>query len=113
MAFILTTLSAACGVNDQTITVASLTSLTAGMLVAIDKEIVKLGPIPAAATTPITVSRGQEGTANQAHVTSAQVKAGATPTSLSAGDWQQPVAGAPSAPGGAAPRHGGRGAEQT
>ena len=95
MAFTLTTLSAAAGINDTTILIASLTGLSAGNLIGIDKEVVKCLSVPSAATVPVPVLRGQEGTAQSAHVISAQVKIGATGTNLVVTDWTQPVAGAP------------------
>lgn len=95
MAFTLTTLSAAVGVNDTTVLLASLTGLTAGNLMAIDKELMRVVSVPSAATVPVPVIRGQEGSAQVAHVITAQVKIGATQTSLVAADWTQPEAGAP------------------
>lgn len=96
MAFTLTTLSAAVGINDTTILVASITGLSAGNLIGIDKEVFRVVSVPSAATVPVPVLRGQEGTAQTAHPTSAQVKIGATGTNLITADWTQPLAGAPS-----------------
>lgn len=96
MAFTLTTLNGAVNAGDPQVYLTALTGLSSGMLAAIDKEIVKLGILPAAATSPVPVMRGQEGTAAAAHPTGAQVKAGLTPTNLQTGDWQAPSAGSPS-----------------
>lgn len=96
MAFTLATLSAGVGSNDTTILISSLTGLAAGNLIGIDKEVFKVISVPSAATVPVPVLRGQEGTAQVAHPISAQVKIGATPTNLVQGDWTQPAAGAPS-----------------
>lgn len=103
MAFTLTTLSAAVGKNDVTITVASLTGIAVGSLIGIDNEIVKVvAPFPTAATTPVFVLRGQEGTEQKAHPVSSQVKIGATQTSLAPADWAQNQAGSASLGGFAA-----------
>src|SRR3954468_1257684 len=84
----LTTLSAAQGVNDQTVLLASLTGILVGSLLFIDGEVERvLGPVPAAATTPVSVLRGQEATFNQAHPVSAQVKIAILPSNLSPGDF--------------------------
>lgn len=96
MAFTLTTLTAAVGINDTTALLTSLTGLSAGNLIGIDKEIMKVISVPSAATVPVPVLRGQEGSAQVAHPVSAQVKIGATPSNLVTADWTQPSAGAPS-----------------
>lgn len=97
MAFTLTTLSAAVLVGDQSVLLASITGVSVGSVIGIDKEIMKVvAPLPAAATSPVLVLRGQEGTINQAHQTSAQVKIGASGTNLVTADWPQPTPGAPS-----------------
>lgn len=96
MAFTATTLSAAMGVNDTTALLASLTSLAVGQLARIDNEVVKILSVPSAATVPVPVLRGQEGSAQVAHVASARVVFGGTQTNLLAADWLQPAAGAPS-----------------
>lgn len=84
----LTTLSAAMGVNDQSALLASLTGLVIGNWLQIDAEEMKvLGPLPAAATSPVSVRRGDNGTFNQAHPVSAQVKIMAGPTNLLTGDY--------------------------
>jgi len=97
MAFTLTTLSSAVATNDTTVTIAAITNVTVGCLIGIDNEVMKvLAPIPSAATTPLNVLRGQEGTAQGAHVASAQVRIGATASNLVPADWTQPSAGSPS-----------------
>jgi hypothetical protein len=91
----LTTLSAAQGLNDQSALLASLSGVVSGGWLLIDGEAEKvIGTVPAAATTPVQVLRGQEATFNQAHPISAQVKVCTGSTALSAGDF-----GATSAPG--------------
>lgn len=96
MAFTLTTLSSAVGVNDTTVLLASLTGLAQGGLIGIDKEVMKVVSVPSAATVPVPVLRGQEGSFNQAHPVSAQVKIGVVPSNLVAGDWTVASPGAPS-----------------
>lgn len=96
MAFTATTLSAAIALNDTAILVASLTGFAAGDIVRVDNEFMKVISVPAAATTPVPVLRGQEGSAQVAHVISARVIDGKTQTNLVAGDWSQPSPGAPS-----------------
>lgn len=96
MAFTLTTLSAAVGINDTTVLLASLTGLSAGNLIGIDGEILKVLSVPSAATVPVPVLRGQEGSAQATHQLSAQVKIGATASNLTPGDWTQAAPGAPS-----------------
>src|SRR4029077_1189447 len=98
MAFTLTTLSGAVGANDTTVLLASLTGVAVGSLIGIDNEVMKVvgQSIPTSATVPLQVIRGQEGTAVAAHPTGAQVRIGATQSSLVAADWTQPQAGAAS-----------------
>lgn len=91
-----TTLSAAVAINDTTVLLASITNVTAGNFFRIDQEVFKILSVPAAATTPVPVLRGQEGTAQVAHLTSAQILLGASPSNLVAGDWPQAAAGAAS-----------------
>lgn len=84
----LTTLAAAQGLNDQTALLTAITGVVVGALLLIDGEVEKvLGPIPAAATTPVNVLRGQESSFNQAHGLAAQVRIGVGPTALAAGDF--------------------------
>src|SRR6185295_5338791 len=96
----LTTTSAAVGVNDQTVLLAALTGVVAGGYLFIDAEVCRvLAPVPAAATSPVSVLRGQEATFNQAHVSGAQVKVATGPTNLNfPGDFGTPAPGSLGAP---------------
>lgn len=96
MAFTKTTLSAAVAIGDTTVLLASLTGLSAGNLIRIDGEFLKCVSVPSAATVPVPVLRGQEGSAQVAHVITASAVIGATPSNLVTADWGQPAAGAPS-----------------
>jgi hypothetical protein len=96
MAFTLTTLATGLGINDQAALFASLSGLVAGSLVGIDKEIAKVISVPTAATIPVPLARGQEGSFNQAHPPGAQVKIGAPGSQLTVSDWPVAAAGAPS-----------------
>jgi hypothetical protein len=49
--------------------------------------------VPAAATTPVPVKRGEEGSAQVTHPSGAQVAFGLTAINLGTADWAQPVAG--------------------
>lgn len=89
-----TTLSAAVAKNDTTVLVAAITNLSAGCWLKIDNELFKVLSVPSAATTPVPVLRGQEGTAQVAHNASAQVLIGVGPSNLVAGDWGQAQPGA-------------------
>lgn len=74
MALSVTTLSAAVAAGDLSILIASLTGLEVGDVVIIDQEVMKvLGPLPSAATSPVSVLRGQDGTRVVAHVSGANV----------------------------------------
>jgi hypothetical protein len=92
MAFASTTLSAAQGLNDTTVLLASLTGVSVGGLVKIEGEFEKVLEVPAAATTPVRVLRGQEATAQVAHATGIRAVFGLTP-SAAGGDWVSPVPG--------------------
>lgn len=84
----LATLSAAVGVNDTTVLLSALTGVAVGGWLQIDAEEMKvLPPLSAAATTPQPVLRGQNGSFNQAHPISAQVKVLTGPSAASAGDY--------------------------
>ena len=93
-----TTAAAAIGKNDTTILFTAITDLVLGNLCKVDDEFVKIiAPLSLLTTTPQPVLRGQEGTAQVAHVTGAKIYLGANPSSSLAGDWGQPT------PGGLAP----------
>ena len=96
MAFTLATLSQAMGVNDTTVLLSSLTGVIPGALIGIDKEILKVGAVPSAATIPVPVMRGQEGSYNQAHPIGAQAKIAGPSTAGSVPDWGLPSPGGPS-----------------
>lgn len=68
-----TTLSAALGLNDTTMVVASATGFTVGRYVYIDAEAVEIRSISG---TTIGITRGQLGTPQQAHATSKRVITG-------------------------------------
>lgn len=91
-----TTLSNTVALNDVSFVIASITSLVAGNYGKVDQEIVKVISVPAAATSPVFVLRGQEGTAQVAHAASAQIVFGAGPSNLGAGDFAQAASGAAS-----------------
>lgn len=93
MAITTTTLSAAVGINDTTILLASLTSLAAGQLARIDGEYLRILSVPSAATVPVPVLRGQEGSAQVAHATGAMVSFGTASPVAGPADWAQPAAG--------------------
>jgi hypothetical protein len=76
MALAETTLSAACGANDRSITVASATSLAAGRLIEIDGEVMQVTKDYVAASTQPNVTRGLNGTAQKAHPSGARVTHG-------------------------------------
>lgn len=86
MAFATTTLSSAVTVNDNSIVVASATSMAAGRLVIIDGELMQVAQSYSSGTT-IPVLRGRDGTAVAAHVVTANVTHGL------ASDWGTPGAG--------------------
>lgn len=99
MAFTVATLSAAVGLNDTTVLLSALTNLVAGNLIRVDGEFMKCVSVPSGATVPVPVLRGQEGSAQVAHVISARAVIGATPSNLVTADWGQPAAGSPSIAG--------------
>jgi len=87
-----TTLSAAVGLTDNSVLLASITNVvTANFQVGIDpvkgtgsspvylfidQELMQALTAPAAATSPVTVKRAQQGTVQAAHVSGAQVQVG-------------------------------------
>lgn len=76
MALAETTLSSAVAVTDDSIVVASATSVAAGRLVRIDQEMMQVDQSYVSGTT-VPVLRGREGTPTQAHVVTARVVHGA------------------------------------
>ena len=76
MALATTTLSSAVAVTDNSIVVASATSVAAGRLVLIDSEWMQVGQGYVAASTTVPVLRGQQGSAVVAHGSSANVTHG-------------------------------------
>jgi hypothetical protein len=84
------------GVNDTSVLLASLTGVTVGALIGIDKEILKVAAVPALASIPVPVMRGQEGSYNQAHPVGAQAKIAGPATAGNVPDWSTPSPGAPS-----------------
>lgn len=58
-----TTLSAAVTVNDQAVTLASISTLAAGQIIVVDREAMRIISVPSAATSPVPVQRGYGGTA--------------------------------------------------
>lgn len=76
MALSSTTLSGAVSATANTITVASTTGITGGMIALIDSEFVLIPSTPS--TTQFQVVRGVNGTTAAAHVTSANVTFGVT-----------------------------------
>lgn len=72
MALTSTTLSSAVAVTDTSIVVASATGFAAGNYVLIDQELMQVVQTYVSGTT-VGVTRGQNGTATAAHVTSAKV----------------------------------------
>ena len=72
MALANTTLSAAVAITDNVIVVASATSLTAGRIIKIDGEYLKINQAYTSGTT-VGVTRGQEGSVTAAHQSGANV----------------------------------------
>ena len=75
MALATTTLSSAVAIDDNSIVVASATSVSAGRLIRIDDEWMKVGQSYASGTT-VPVLRGQNGSITAAHVVTANVTHG-------------------------------------
>lgn len=76
MALATTTLSSAVAVTDNTIVVASATSVAAGRIVLVDQEVMKVVQTYVSGTT-VGVIRGQDGTVTAAHKVTANVTHGA------------------------------------
>lgn len=87
MALAETTLSSAQGANDKTAVVASATSIVSGRLLLIDGEVEQVTKDYDGSSTTVPVLRGQNGTAQVAHVASARVTHG------NAADFGNPGAG--------------------
>lgn len=87
MALATTTLSSAVAITDNSIVVASATSVAPGRLIRVDSEWMKVGQSYSSGTT-IPVLRGQEGSAVLAHNTTANVTHGL------ASDFSAPPLGA-------------------
>lgn len=96
MALAETTLASAAAATDTSIVVASATSIAADRLLQVGGEMMKVTKGYVTASTTVPVSRGQSGTAQQAHVTATRVIHG------DAADWGAAGAGtvAQFAPGG-------------
>ncbi len=90
MALATTTLSTAVAVNDNSIVVASATSMAAGRLIRIDDEFMQVISSYVSGTT-VGVLRGQQGSAVVAHAITANVTHGL------GSDFSVPPAGAPMA----------------
>jgi hypothetical protein len=88
MALTTTTLSAAIGLTDTTMTVASATGFAVGSLARIDTEVVKVSGGYVAGTTTVPILRGQDGTVTATHPITANVIVG------TAADSALPAAGA-------------------
>lgn len=86
MALATTTLSSAVSITDNTIVVASATSVQAGRIVRVDGEFMKVVQSYVSGTT-VGVLRGQDGTVTAAHAASANVTHGL------ASDFANPPAG--------------------
>lgn len=71
MALTRTTLSAAVALGDKTVILASITGLQVGMPLIIDREEMRVASVGSAATDPVGVTRGVNGTAAAAHVVTA------------------------------------------
>ena len=76
MALTTTTTSAAVGALDNFVNFTSVTSLVQGMFAKIDEEFVKIASSSTALANPVQVIRGQNGTAQVAHVSGANATFG-------------------------------------
>ena len=97
MALANTTLAAACSATDKQITVASATSLAAGLSLLINGEFMLITKAYVVGSVTVPVLRAQEGTVQVAHVTSSKVSAFLLPSDLATPDPQldttSPLAG--------------------
>lgn len=75
MALALTTLAAACSATDKQITVASATSLVAGLILTVSsgEETMQITKAYVVGSTTVPVLRAQDGSAQVAHVSGAQI----------------------------------------
>lgn len=73
MALAETTISAAVGVSDTEIKVASATSVAAGRLIRVDGELMQVRKSYVSASTTVPVFRGVDGSLAQAHPVSARI----------------------------------------
>lgn len=87
MALARTTLSAAIGIDDSKMLVASATGFAAGYVFKIDGEVFRVAKAYVAGSTTVPFLRGQEGTVATTHPSSAGVVVGV------ASDWSNPAAG--------------------
>jgi hypothetical protein len=85
MALAKTTLASPLGVNDNSMVVASVASLTPGRLAEIDQETVQVIATYNGTSTTVPILRGREGSASAAH------KQGANVTHGTAGDFAVPA----------------------
>ncbi len=76
MALVETTLGAACAATDASITVASATSVAAGVIIRCDDELMKVAKSYVLASTTVPVLRGQGGTVPTAHPSGAAIEHG-------------------------------------
>lgn len=76
MALVETTLGAACAATDASITVASATSIAAGVVIRIDDELMVVAKSYVLASTAVPVLRGRQGTVPTAHPSGAAVEHG-------------------------------------
>jgi hypothetical protein len=76
MALAKTTLSGPVALADKTILMASISGLSVGQTILIDNEKMRVTAVPSAATLPVGVFRGIEGTAVATHPITANVVSG-------------------------------------
>lgn len=76
MALVETTLGAACAATDASITVASATSVAAGVIIRCDDELMQVAKSYVLASTTVPVLRGRQGTVPTAHPSGAAVEHG-------------------------------------
>jgi hypothetical protein len=91
MALANTTLAAACTATDKQITVASATSLAAGLSLLVDAEFMLITKAYVVGSVTVPVLRAQEGTYQYAHANSAKVSTFLLPSDLATPDPQLDV----------------------